>query len=230
MKHYNCEMSILTAMQSFAVTRSVTDSASTAPICRLFTTLPLDVANDPEVRHVVLVIVFATTSTAAAAHERFLDLGCIGLIFDTTDAAHMNPVTPAEIIDVLANPFITTHQPIIAYARLFAQFDQATISTLLEETAVKCLQLSCKGNMLDRLIRKNRSGLRDVVSKVLLDQYKLDLDALPAGEAASRYAAPLARPVMKAPVTERAVSSEVVRLTEYVLLLLRWDRTEWYHC
>lgn len=185
----------------------MTDPASTTSICHLFSRLPASLANDPDVRHVIFVIVFSGASTAATAHARLLELGYTDL---TADTARITRITPAELVAVLASPFIVSHRCIVSYARLIAQFDQDWISAILEETAARCLELSCKGNLLEELIEE-QPYLKDVVSKALVDRNRLELDMLPSGEAGVRFVTSLVRPASKPPLAKTSKSLELVR-------------------
>ena len=198
----------------FATTRSVTDPARTAPVSHIFSLLPAALANDLDVRHVILVIVFSTAATAADAHTRFLELGCTGLDANPSRPTRMNPVTPGELVGVLASPFIHTHSCVVTYARSFVGFDEEWISAILQETAVRCLRLSGKGKMLERLTRK-RSGLKDALSRIL-SQHKLEITKLPLGEDKAQFVAPLSRPAIHSPSILDPESVRYMRYFNYV--------------
>ncbi|VDC00750.1 unnamed protein product [Peniophora sp. CBMAI 1063] len=207
-------------IKTFATTRSVTDPGLAASVLRIFSDLPDTLVNDPEVRHVLFVVVFSSTASATAARARFIELGCTGLETNTpvsTGAARMEPIRPEELVEVLASPFISSRLCSIgAYAYLYARFEPQTISAMLQQAAVKCLGLSCKGEMLEMLARSAPSW-RKFIADELLKQPRVDLDAIPSGEAAAKFVAPLARSDYGSPSTDKDDRSELGTITQMTL-------------
>lgn len=111
------------------------------------------------------------------------------------EALGVAPVTRADIINVMLNPFVDRHRSAIDYAKIVIGLNPKDIRDLVEEVAVRCLEVGCKGKLLRRLV-EGYPHLKDVIEVVVVEKYQLGLEHLPDGddeEACAKYRASLCR-------------------------------------
>ena len=105
------------------------------------------------------------------------------------------PLSRNDIVNVLLNPFIDRHRAVIDYAKVVIGMDPKEIHELVEEVAIKCLEVGCKGKLLRRLV-DGYAHLKEVIAAVVVEKYQLGLEQLPDAddeEACARYRASLCR-------------------------------------
>ncbi|KAF7982917.1 hypothetical protein HWV62_25194 [Athelia sp. TMB] len=173
-------------LKLFIKTRSITNN-STIPVLRaLYSDFP---STDPTVRLVIILTVFVPTTptttptmTAPAMRAKLESLG-------------VAPLSRTDIVNVLLNPFIDRHRAVIDYAKVVIGMDPKEIHELVEEVAIKCLEVGCKGKLLRRLV-DGYAHLKEVIAAVVVEKYQLGLEQLPDAddeEACARYRASLCR-------------------------------------
>lgn len=117
----------------------------------------------------------------------------------------------------MLNPFIEKYASVIDYAKVEVGLNPKEVRELVEEVAIKCLEIGCKGKMLKRLV-DDYPMLKITIATVVVDNYQLSLDDLPPFEdeaACHAYHARLCRdysyPRVSEPSThDEAVGSEVM--------------------
>ncbi|EGN92146.1 hypothetical protein SERLA73DRAFT_173118 [Serpula lacrymans var. lacrymans S7.3] len=195
----------------FVKTRSIT-SVHTIPVLRqLYTDFP---STDPTVRLVLLLTVFLSDTCLAHTTPTTLrsKLEPLGLI----------PLTKADVFNVLTNPFVEKHGPILDFAKEEIGLSDKDFKELVQEVAVKCLEVGCKGKMLKRL-HDNYPFLNRLLAEVVVQRYQLNPDDLPPHEdekACSVYQAKLCRDYvnLKVPEDANVVSSSGEPVAEVTLL------------
>jgi hypothetical protein len=117
----------------FVKTRSITTHVTMQVLRQLFTDFP---SSDPTVRLVILLTIFLsdnclTHTTPASLKSKFELLGVL-------------PLTRKDIYNVLLNPFVERYMPILEFAKVEVGLGGKEIRALIEEVAVKCLEIGCK--------------------------------------------------------------------------------------
>jgi hypothetical protein len=173
--------------QLFIKTRSVTTPHTTLVLRQLYTDFP---STDPTVRLVLLLTVFLSDSCLTHTTPTTLK--------SKLEPLALTPLTRKDIFNVLVNPFVERYTPILEYARVEVALNAKQVRELVEEVAVKCLEVTCKvsqnlssfhdfSNCLSqgKMLRKLCEGflfLQDTISMVVLQRYYLSLDDLPQPE------------------------------------------------
>jgi len=80
---------------------------------------------------------------------------------------------------VMLNPFIEKFSGVVEYARVHVGLRSKEVKELLEDVAIKCLEVGCKGKMLKRLV-ESYPGLKNTIETLVVEKYQLDLDDLPS--------------------------------------------------
>ncbi|KAF7982133.1 hypothetical protein HWV62_29867 [Athelia sp. TMB] len=173
-------------LKLFIKTRSITNNFTIPVLRALYSDFP---STDPTVRLVIILTVFVPTTptttptmTAPAMRAKLESLG-------------VAPLSRTNIVNVLLNPFIDRHRAIIDYAKVVIGMDPKKIHELVEEVAIKCLEVGCKGKLLRRLV-DGYAHLKEVIAAVVVEKYQLGLEQLPDAddeEACARYRASLCR-------------------------------------
>jgi hypothetical protein len=91
---------------------------------------------DPIVRTVLLLTVFISDNclahtTPATFKSKLEPLGLL-------------PVSKRDIYNVMINPFVDRYAPILTFARVEVGMNTKEVMELVEEVAVKCLEIGCK--------------------------------------------------------------------------------------
>lgn len=111
------------------------------------------------------------------------------------EALGLTPLSRKDILAVLLNPFVEKYSIIIEYAKTVIGLNSKEVSDLVEEVALKCLEVQCKGKLLKRLV-EDFPGLKNKIASVVLENYSLGLEDLPSyedEEACAHYHARLCR-------------------------------------
>ncbi|KIM89376.1 hypothetical protein PILCRDRAFT_813299 [Piloderma croceum F 1598] len=156
----------------FLTTRSITSPSTIAVLRTLYADFP---SQDPTVRLVLLLTVFLTSSSSH--HERVSSAS----LKTQLEALGLTPLTKKDIFNVMLNPFIEKFSGIVEYAKVYVGLRSKEVKELLEEVAIKCLEVSCKGKMLKRLV-ESYPMLRNTIATLVVEKYQLDLDDLPRHE------------------------------------------------
>ena len=119
--------------QLFIKTRSITSIYTIQVLRQLFIDFPSD---DPIVRLVILLTVFLADNCGANNTPAVLrtKLESLGLM----------PLTRRDILNILTNPFVEKHSPILEFARAEVRLNNVEIRELVQEVAVKVLEIGCK--------------------------------------------------------------------------------------
>jgi len=126
--------------QSFITSRLISHGPTIEILRYLFTDFP---SSDPTVRLVMLIAIFILPDnlhhSPASLHGQLQVLG-------------LTPVTRKDVFNILVNPFVERYHPLLDYARReIGEQEDGTkgmglteLTVLVEEVAVKCLEISCK--------------------------------------------------------------------------------------
>ncbi|THH30656.1 hypothetical protein EUX98_g3535 [Antrodiella citrinella] len=174
----------------FINTRSITLPNIGATLRHLYLDFP---SKDPTVRVVLLLQIFISTlggqsslnvpSFVPTCKEKIDDLG-------------LSPIKRTDLLEALANNFAPEHfGGILDFGRVEMKMSRNEVEGLVQELAFRCLESSCKGKMLKRLLEAY-PFLDDLVRERAMQHYRLKLDELPAWDdekAVTAYQAPLCR-------------------------------------
>ncbi|KDR82830.1 hypothetical protein GALMADRAFT_220831 [Galerina marginata CBS 339.88] len=187
-------------LRTFLTTRSICSFTTGDILLHLFADFP---SSDVSVRLVVLVLVFlaadnlSMSTTAVRAKLESLDL---------------TPVTRKDVFNMLVNPFVERYNSILEFAQkeVGVKADGAKgmspteIESLVEDVAVKCLEIACKGKLLKRLLEAF-PPLKTTLTYLILQKYQINLEDLPSWEAGMEhppYVAKLCRDFLRYGVGE----------------------------
>jgi hypothetical protein len=106
---------------------------------QLYTDFP---SPDSTVRTVLLLTVFISDNclahtTPATFKSKLEPLGLL-------------PLSRRDIFNVLINPFVDRYTSILAFARVEVGMNMKEVMELVEEVAVKCLEIGCKVSGIQR--------------------------------------------------------------------------------
>ncbi|KAI0781991.1 hypothetical protein C8Q75DRAFT_789273 [Abortiporus biennis] len=181
----------------FAKTRSVASPPIANVLRQLFTDFP---SKDPIVRVVLLLQIFLSEHLAVTP----LIPGLAGLSLtqyvrackQKIEDIGLNPVKRTDLLEVLANKFAPDRfVGILEYGRTELAMSRNEVEGLIQELAIRCLEVGCKGKMLKKLLEAY-TFLDDVVRERVVKKYRLNLDDLPMSEdenACINFSAPLCR-------------------------------------
>ncbi|KAK7689999.1 hypothetical protein QCA50_006641 [Cerrena zonata] len=180
----------------FVNTRSVTNPITHAVIRQLFFDYP---SRDPTVRVVLLLQVFLSERPVqiitpsgrisyADAYIRFCK--------DKIESLNLNPVTRDDLFGVLVNRFAPDRfDGVLEYAKRVLDMSRHDLEELARDVAFKCLEIGCKGKMLEKLIDMYPT-LDDAIRENVMKHYMFQVDDLPSPEnerACVNYEAKLCR-------------------------------------
>lgn len=97
------------------------------------------------------------------------------------DTLGLTPLSRKDIFNVLLNPFIEKYNAVIEYAKVEVGMRTKEVRDLVEEVAIRCLEVGCKGKMLKRLV-EDFPMLKSTIVKAVLEKYQLNLQDLPRWE------------------------------------------------
>lgn len=113
---------------------------------------------------------------------------------EKVQAIKLDPVQRSDLVEVLASKFAPDRfKGILDYGRHALGMSKHEIEELAHEVAFKCLEIGCKGKMLQRLVEVYPS-LHDAIRVQVLRKYRLDVGDLPPSNdtrACMMYEAPL---------------------------------------
>ncbi|TFK52615.1 hypothetical protein OE88DRAFT_1807498 [Heliocybe sulcata] len=168
----------------FVNTRSITTVYTINFLRQLWADYPSD---DPTVRLVMLLTVFLSDNCLAHTTPATLK--------SKLDALGLTPLSRKDIYDVLLNPFVERYTPILEYGKVEVGLDSSGVKSLLEDVALKCLEINCKGKMLKKLLA-DHEWLKDTITQVVPQRYQIRLEDLPPAQdekACAAYEATLCR-------------------------------------
>ncbi|KAF9220958.1 hypothetical protein BS17DRAFT_786268 [Gyrodon lividus] len=174
-------------MKLFVKTRSITTTYTVNVLRQLYADFP---STDPTVRIVMLLTVFLSDSTLliTAIPQALASMkGKLG-------ALNLLPLTKEDLINVMTNPFVEKQTLLLEYAKEDMGMNVKEIKGLVQEVAIKCLEIGSKGKTLRKLAEGH--SLHAALADAAMQRYKLSLDDLPAAEdekACAAYEAPLCR-------------------------------------
>lgn len=168
-----------------------TRSSHNSQILRqLFTDFP---SSDPSVRIVLLMTVFTNPEGGHVSSST---------IKSRLEPLKLSPLTRMDICNVFINPFLERFNPLLEYLRTEIQrpdggkgMDPVGIRALVEDVAVRCLELECKGKMLKKL-HDGYPTVRQAIVRAVLTKHRINLEDLPPAEditACTRYRPKLCR-------------------------------------
>lgn len=92
------------------------------------------------------------------------------------------PAERADLVEVLSSRFAPDrYTPVIHYGRHILGMSNRAVDGLLQEVAFRCLEVGCKGKMLERLVEAH-PFLRDAIQSRVMRKYRLNVDDLPPWE------------------------------------------------
>jgi hypothetical protein len=123
----------------FSKTRSITTAYTIGVLRQLYADFP---STDSTVRLVLLLTVFLSDNclshtTPATLKGKLEPLG-------------LTPLTRKDVYNVMINPFIEKYSPIIEYSKVEIGLSAKAINDLVEEVAIKCLEVGCKVKLESR--------------------------------------------------------------------------------
>ncbi|KAF8840739.1 hypothetical protein BDN67DRAFT_968036 [Paxillus ammoniavirescens] len=171
----------------FVKTRSITTNYTVNVLRQLYA----DFTNtDPTVRIVMLLTVFLSDSTLVitAVPQALSSMkGKLG-------ALNLLPLTKEDLFNVMTNPFVEKHTLLLEYAKEDMGMSVKEIKGLVQEVAIKCLEIGSKGKTLRKLAEAY--SLHAALADAAMHRYRLSLDDLPPADdekACAAYEAPLCR-------------------------------------
>ncbi|EIN12632.1 hypothetical protein PUNSTDRAFT_97433 [Punctularia strigosozonata HHB-11173 SS5] len=171
-------------LKLFLNTRSITSPVIHTVIRALYADFP---STDPTVRQVILLTVFLSdtyTMNVGTANFKF-KLEQLGLL----------PITRKDIVDVLCSPFVEKYTAIVQFGKQLLDWKKEDMDELVEEVAIRCLEIGSKGKMLKRLVDQY-PFLSTALASAAVERYQLSVEELPSTDdlaACRAYRAPLCR-------------------------------------
>ncbi|KAH9480433.1 hypothetical protein JR316_0007033 [Psilocybe cubensis] len=164
-------------LRTFLTTRSICSVTTGDILLHLFTDFP---STDVAVRLVVLVLVFL------AADNLHMSTTAIRA---KLEALGVMPLTRKDVFNVLINPFIERYNYVLDFAKQEVGImddgtkgmSAADIDSLVEDVALKCLEIGCKGKLLNRL-QKAFPSLLKTITDTIIQKYSVELEDLPCWE------------------------------------------------
>ena len=176
--------------QTFSRTRSVTFSNTITVLRQLFTDFP---SSDPVVRLVLLLQVFHSEHGIPAPPDD-VPANYVPKCAEKIETIGLTPVRRADLVEVLSNKFAPERfQGIIRYGKDIMNMSEDDVKDLVQEVAFRCLEIGCKGKMLQQLVAKY-PFLQDAIRIQIMKCYRLDVGDMPPTEdsgACRMYEAPL---------------------------------------
>ncbi|KAF8555227.1 hypothetical protein OG21DRAFT_928362 [Imleria badia] len=174
-------------MKLFVKSRSITSTYTINVLRQLYTDFP---STDPMVRVVMLLTVCLSDGTWAlsAIPEALTSfhgkLEAIGLL----------PLTREDLFNIMINPFVEKHTLLVEYAKEEMGMSMKDTKDLVQDVAIKCLEIASKGKTLRKLAENH--SLHAALADAAVRRYSLSLDDLPPVEdekACATYEATLCR-------------------------------------
>ncbi|GBE84947.1 hypothetical protein SCP_0701290 [Sparassis crispa] len=169
----------------FINTRSISNPYTFLVLRELHRDYP---SQDPTVRLVLLLIIFHSESIPLSPSPISrptttpLLRAYVSACKEKVQSMGLSPVTRCDLVDVLVNKFVPDRfWGVLEYGRVVLGLEQKEEEELLQDVALKCLEISCKGKMLKRLV-ESHPFLSDVIASHVLHNFRIDLDDLPPSE------------------------------------------------
>ncbi|KIP08106.1 hypothetical protein PHLGIDRAFT_127240 [Phlebiopsis gigantea 11061_1 CR5-6] len=168
-------------IKTFSRTRSVTFPNTFCVLQQLYSDFPSD---DPVVRLVLLLQVFHSENTGSPLLDspppNYVEK-CAAKI----EEIGLGPATRADLVEVLCSKFAPERfKGILEYGSKQMHMSSRDVEELVLEVALRCLEIGCKGRMLDRLVTAH-PFLHDAIRVQVMKRYRLDLTDLPPVEDAA---------------------------------------------
>ena len=118
----------------------------------------------------------------------------VGNCVEKIDSIGLAPVKRADLVEVLSSKFAPERfRGILEFGRVVLGMSKAEVEDLVQEVAFRCLEIGCKGRMLQRLVELY-PFLEDAIRVRIVRNYRLDAADLPPSDdinACLLYEAPL---------------------------------------
>ncbi|KAI0071695.1 hypothetical protein K474DRAFT_1686956 [Panus rudis PR-1116 ss-1] len=170
-------------IKTFATTRSITLPHTPPIIRKLFKDFP---SQDLTVHMVLLIQVFrekmyATPEQMSHTARTFWE-SYVRNCRTRIDELGLGPVKASDLRAVLINRFAPESYltGILDFARVVMNLSRMEIDNLVQDVSLACLEIGCKGRMLEKLVEKY-PFLKDVIRKKVMKEYRteMDVDGLP---------------------------------------------------
>jgi hypothetical protein len=155
-------------VKSFIRFHSITTSSIEASLSYLWKDFP---SQNPVAQLVMLLTIFISCPKATA-----------DTLHISLERLNLTPVSSEQIALVLLSPFVEQFSSILQYARVYCEIgDDMAFSSFLADVAVRCLEVSSKGNML-RSMCEDHPSLMDDIQFAAATKYRLTVEDLPTPE------------------------------------------------
>ncbi|KAJ7288304.1 hypothetical protein C8J57DRAFT_1047482, partial [Mycena rebaudengoi] len=138
---------------------------------------------DPTVRLVMLLSVFAADPTPS-----------LPTIKTRLAALRMGPLTRRDAVGLMCSPFLERSVSLIEYLKREGGWTHADVRSLVEEVAVRCLEIECKGKTL-RKLSEIYPTVRVKIVQAVLGDHQMRVEDLPECDGEAWYRAKLGRPM-----------------------------------
>ncbi|EAU85991.2 hypothetical protein CC1G_03014 [Coprinopsis cinerea okayama7 len=175
-------------LKTFLTTRTIAHSGTGDILRQLYSDYP---STDPIVRLVVITAIFISAENSRLGVQQ---------VHANLEATGLTPLTRKDAYNVLINPFVEKYTTVLDYAReeIGTNGDggkglgEAEARGLVEDVARKCLQVGCKGKLLNRLI-EGFPHLKDVLVNEVAERHQIRLEEVPSwvGQGSVAYTAKL---------------------------------------
>ncbi|KAN0087454.1 hypothetical protein V8E55_006075 [Tylopilus felleus] len=174
-------------MKLFVKSRSITSTYTINVLRQLYADFP---STDPMVRVVMLLTVCLSDGTwgLSAVPE------AITAFHNKLEVIGLLPLTREDLFNIMINPFVEKHALLLEYAKEETGMSAKDIKDLVQDVAIKCLEIASKGKTLRKLTEGH--SLHAALADAAVKRYSLSLDDLPLAEdekACATYEAALCR-------------------------------------
>lgn len=187
-------------LQLFANTRSIGNPNTAAVLRHLFSDFP---SEDSTVRVVLLLQIFLSETPMQHPGATPGLPGGVTLTEyvrscrETIVTMNLHPVKRTDLLEVLVNKFAPERfHGILEYGKVVMGMAKGEIEGLLQEVAIRCLEIGCKGKMLKKLL-ETYPWMDDVIRKRVMKAMRLNVEDLPSWEddeaACAAFTVPLCR-------------------------------------
>lgn len=136
----------------------------------------------------------STSTTGVQAADTPLPRNYVEVCKEKIESIGLAPVKRADLIEVLSSKFTPEKfRGILDYGRFVLGMSKGEVEDLAQEVAFKCLEIGCKGKMLQKLVELY-PFITDAIRVHVLKTYRLDVSNLPSAEdvaGCTLYEAPL---------------------------------------
>ncbi|KAH6912697.1 hypothetical protein BKA70DRAFT_1559177 [Coprinopsis sp. MPI-PUGE-AT-0042] len=165
-------------LKTFLNTRAISHSGTGDILRQLYSDYP---STNPAVRLVVIISIFIAAESSRSDTQQ---------IHSNLEAAGLTPLSRNDMYNVLINPFVEKYAAVIDYASEEVGMSDldgekgmsgSQIDELIQEVARKCLEIGCKGKLLNRLL-DGFPTVRDVIFDEVLERHQIRLEDVPLWE------------------------------------------------